>query len=97
MNTVKIFVQKACQKCPQAKQTGADLQQLGWTVFEYDVQTAEGLAEAAFYGIKATPSFIVEDSGENVLGDFRGQVPELTVFNELCSRTVINDRAENFN
>ncbi len=65
--------------------------------FEYDVQTAEGLAEAAFYGVKATPSFIVEDSDENILGDFRGQVPEITVFNKLCSGAVINDRAENFN
>ncbi len=97
MNTVKIFVQKTCQKCPQAKQTGSELQQLGWTVFEYDVQTAEGLAEAAFYGVKATPSFIVEDSDENILGDFRGQVPEIDVFREILSRTEINEPAANFN
>ncbi len=97
MNTVKIFVQKTCQKCPQAKQTGSELKQLGCKVFEYDVQTAEGLAEAAFYGVKATPSFIVEDSGENLLGDFRGQVPEMEVFKELLSGVAENESVKNFN
>lgn len=75
MTTVKIFTKKQCPRCPQAKQLGSELEQDGYRVVYYDVETADGLAEATFFGVQATPTIIVEDEGENVLAEFRGQVP----------------------
>ncbi len=75
MPTVKIFTKKQCPRCPQAKQLGSELEQDGGSVLYYDVETADGLAEATFHSVQATPTIIVEDEGENVLAEFRGQVP----------------------
>ncbi len=75
MSVIKLFVQQQCAKCPQAKELGQALRQEGCTVLEYDVGTTEGLAEATFYGVQATPTFIVEDDQENMIADFRGTLP----------------------
>jgi hypothetical protein len=40
-----------------------------------DLGTIEGLAEAAFYGVMATPTIIVEDGEDNELVAWRGTVP----------------------
>jgi hypothetical protein len=50
----------------------------GWLEDErgdYDLETIEGLAEAAFYGVMATPTIIVEDGEDNELAAWRGSVP----------------------
>ena len=73
--TVKIFTKQECPRCPQAKQLGIEIEQNGHNVLYYDVETSDGLAEATFLGVQATPTIIVEDAGENVVADFRGQVP----------------------
>jgi len=75
MSTVKIFTKQECPRCPQAKQLGADMEQDGHSVLYYDVETADGLAEGTFFSVQATPTIIVEDADENVVADFRGQVP----------------------
>ena len=75
MPTIKIFTKQQCPRCPQAKQLGAELQQEGRSVLYYDVETVDGLAEATFFSVQATPTIIVEDADENMLADFRGQVP----------------------
>jgi thioredoxin-related protein len=43
----------------------------------YDLDTADGLAEASYYGVLSTPTMIIEDDNENMLADFRGTVPSL--------------------
>ena len=75
MAKIKIFVQARCARCPQAKQVGAELAQQGYTVLEYDVGTADGLAEAQLFSVQATPSIIVEADDESVLGEFRAEIP----------------------
>ncbi|MCP4714378.1 MAG: thioredoxin family protein [Deltaproteobacteria bacterium] len=75
MGLIKLFVKQSCAKCPQAKQLGSVLKDEGYNVIEYDVTTVDGLAEASFYSVQATPTFILEDDDENLLGDFRGEVP----------------------
>ena len=75
MGTVKLFVKSNCHRCPQARQLGMSLKEEGYNVMEYDVETAEGLAEASFYSVQATPTIILEDEQENTLADFRGEVP----------------------
>ena len=73
--TVKIFTKNECPRCPQAKQLGSEIEQDGHSVLYYDVETVDGLAEATFFGVQATPTIIVEDDAENEMADFRGQVP----------------------
>jgi len=85
MSIIKLFVQKTCAKCPQAKQVGAALQGEGFQVVEYDVATPEGLAEATFYSIQATPAIIIEDQHENTVADFRGEVPTVEKIKDIIS------------
>ncbi len=87
MGVIKLFVQSTCVKCPQAKQMGTVLQQEGYRVEEYDVETADGLAEASFYSVQATPTFILEDQDENTVADFRGKIPSLDTVKQLLSCT----------
>ena len=75
MGVIKLFVQQKCNKCPQAKEVGNTLKNEGFEVMEYDIQTADGMAEAAFHSIQSTPVIILENSDENVIADFRGEIP----------------------
>jgi protein-disulfide isomerase len=75
MGVIKLFWKDKCPRCPQAKEVSGLLQKEGYTVLDYNVETAEGLAEATFYNVQATPTFIIEDQQENTIADFRGEVP----------------------
>ena len=44
-------------------------------VLDYNVGTADGLAEASFYSVMSLPTVVVEDSLENGVGEWRGDVP----------------------
>jgi thioredoxin-related protein len=83
MGTIKFFVQSRCPRCAQAKQVGDALKKEGFRVLEYDMETADGLAEASFYSVQSTPTFILEDQEENTIADFRGEVPTLQKINKL--------------
>jgi hypothetical protein len=75
MGKIKVFVKEGCFKCPSAKEVGEHLTREGLEVLFYDLDTADGLAEASFYGVLSTPTMIVEDKDERTLADFRGMVP----------------------
>jgi glutaredoxin len=75
MGTVKIFTKRECPKCPAAKDVGDRLKKTGITIVDYDLETTEGLAEAAFHGVMATPTIIVEDGKDNEVAAWRGTVP----------------------
>jgi hypothetical protein len=47
------------------------------SVYHYDLDTIEGLAEASFYSILSTPSLIIEDEEEKEVMSWRGVVPTL--------------------
>ena len=87
MRTVKIFIKAGCSRCPQAKQAGAALKDEGFSVTEFDVGTTDGLAEGAYYSVQATPSFIIEDQNETIIGDFRGEVPTVEILRDMLTGT----------
>lgn len=86
MEKVKVFVKDGCYKCPSAKELGLLLEKEGLNVLYYDLDTADGLAEASYYGVLSTPTMIVEDAQENTLADFRGIVPALKTVKEAFAR-----------
>lgn len=77
MGSIKIFTKTECPKCPAAKEIGGILQQEGLQVNYYDLETPDGLAEAAFYSVLSTPTIIVEDQDERILAGWRGSIPTL--------------------
>lgn len=77
MGSVKIFTRAQCPKCPAAKEVGKKLEREGVSVFQYDLDTADGLAEASFYSILSTPSLVIEDEQEREVVSWRGMVPTL--------------------
>ncbi len=77
MGTIKIFTKAKCPKCPAAKEIGKELKKDGLPVFQYDLDTIEGLAEASYYSILATPALIIEDEAEREVFGWRGTVPTL--------------------
>jgi protein-disulfide isomerase len=85
MRTVKIFIKAGCSRCPQAKQAGAALKDEGFSVTEFDVGTTDGLAEGAYYSVQATPTFIIEDQNETIIGDFRGDVPPVQTLRDMLT------------
>ncbi len=87
MGVIKVFVQQKCSKCPQAKEVGSTLKKEGYSVIEYDIQTADGMAEAAFHSIQSTPTIILEDADENIIGDFRAEMPTTQEVKDLLEGT----------
>jgi glutaredoxin len=77
MGTVKIFYKDGCPMCPMAKRLKDNLQENNVDVHYYNVETADGLAEATFYRVLALPTILVEDEMENGLGEWRGIVPKV--------------------
>lgn len=78
---LKLFTQPNCGKCPAAKELikklkDSKLKDLKFE--EYDVTTVDGMAEASFYSVMATPTILVCDDTGKVLKDFRGEAPSLT-------------------
>ena len=85
MGVIKLFIQQKCHKCPQAKEVGNTLKNEGFEVMEYDIRTADGMSEAAFHSIQTTPAIILEDSDENIIADFRGEIPTPQKVKDLLS------------
>ena len=71
MQHLKVFVKQDCQKCPAAK----DVANRFPDTEIYDVEQAEGLAEAAYYIVQCTPSIIVVDEEGNEVYAWRCSVP----------------------
>ncbi|MDO9555625.1 MAG: thioredoxin family protein [Atribacterota bacterium] len=73
---VKIFWQKNCPHCPEAKNLGRQLEK-EMEVQYFNVDTVDGLAEASYYDIASTPSIVVLDNNENEIKTWRGKTPRL--------------------
>ncbi len=72
---ILVFSKNDCPQCPAAKVLGERLQKKGQVVNQFDVDTADGLAEASFYGVMSTPTIIIIDGDEEQLAVWRGSVP----------------------
>ncbi len=77
MGSIKIFTKAKCPRCPAAKEIGRELREKGIPVLHYDLDTADGLAEASFYSVLSAPSLIIEDEEEREVIGWRGTVPTL--------------------
>lgn len=73
---VKIFVKKDCPKCPPAKKIGEKLKKKNINVEFYDVATIEGLSEAQFFSVMATPTIVISQNGEEIKS-WRGEIPSM--------------------
>ena len=72
---ILVFSKNDCPQCPAAKVLGERLQKKGQVVNQFDVDTADGLAEASFYGVMSTPTIIIIDGDEEQLAVWRGSMP----------------------
>ena len=69
---VKLFVRDDCPRCPAAKKA---VEGIG-SVEVYSVDDADGLAEASFYGVLATPTVLVLDEADREIAAWRGMAPD---------------------
>jgi glutaredoxin len=84
---IQLFTQKDCPKCPPAKETLKELRaEHDVDVCEFDIETVDGMAEAAYYGIMSTPAVVLIDEEENEVISWRGVPPDksriLNILNE---------------
>ncbi len=86
MDSIKIFTKAKCPKCPAVKEIGSELKKEGMPVFNFDLDTIDGLAEASFYSILSTPSIIIEDEEEREVASWRGMVPTLQEVKQYLAR-----------
>jgi len=78
---IKIFWQKNCPNCPEAKNVAKQLEKEAEVQY-FDVDTVDGLAEASYYDIASTPSTVVLDNNENEIKIWRGKTPRLEEIRE---------------
>lgn len=78
---VKLFVKDNCPRCPAAKRVCEGLEPLE----VYNIDEIDGLAEAAFYSVLATPSVVVTDASGSEVASWRGEVPDRTKIESLLA------------
>lgn len=78
---IKIFWQKNCPNCPEAKNVGKQLEK-EIIVRYFDIDTVNGLAEASYYNIASTPSVVIVDNDDNQIKIWRGKTPGIKEIRE---------------
>lgn len=79
--TIKLFVKDDCPRCPAAKRACEGID----GIEVYDVGQIDGLAEASFYGVLATPSVLVLDADGHEVVSWRGAVPDRTLLDRYAT------------
>lgn len=79
--TIKLFVKDDCPRCPAAKKACEGID----GIEVYDVGQVDGLAEASFYGVLATPSVLVLDQSGHEVVSWRGAVPDRTLLDRYAT------------
>ncbi len=79
--TVKLFVKADCPRCPAAKHACEGLDSLEI----FDVGSVEGLAEASYHSVLATPTILVLDNGGAELAAWRGNPPTRTALHAVLA------------
>jgi thiol-disulfide isomerase/thioredoxin len=75
MSSIKLFWKQDCPKCPAAKRIFNNLRSEGFEIIDYNLDTADGLAEGAYHGVLSTPTLLVIDEHDKELLQWRGDVP----------------------
>ena len=78
---VKLFVKDNCPRCPAAKRACEGIDDLQ----VFDIASIDGLAEASFYGVMATPSVLVVDASGNEIAAWRGESPDADALHSLIA------------
>jgi len=79
---LKLFWKENCANCPQAKKFAKEIE--GYLKVEFhNADTPEGLAEATFYDILSTPSFVLVDDTGRELKSWHGKIPSKDEILEL--------------
>lgn len=78
---VKVFIKEDCPRCPAAKRAVTGLA----NVSIYDVDSIDGLAEAAFHGVLSTPSVLVFDSAGHEVAGWRGEAPDPSALHHVLA------------
>ena len=76
MLKMKVFWQKDCPNCPNAKEIGKKLEK-ELEVQYCDVGTVDGLSEACLYQVMSTPSLVVIDEKGEEIESWKGILPEI--------------------
>jgi len=71
---LKLFTQNKCPNCPPAKEFVEKVKNK-IEVEYWDINTPEGLAEAAMFNVMGTPSIALTDDEDNELEVWRGEAP----------------------
>jgi hypothetical protein len=71
---LKVFLKEDCPNCPAAREVA---NQFAFSRL-YNLDKADGLAEAAFHSVLCTPSMVLVDDDENVVQSWRCHVPRPT-------------------
>ena len=79
---LKLFTKPDCVKCPAAKKVVKEVEHKV-TVENHDITTEDGLTEALQYDVMSTPSIIVLNHDNDVVGEWRGEAPSLEVLNSI--------------
>jgi glutaredoxin len=76
---LKVFTQPNCPKCPAAKKLIKELRSNNkeLRIEEFNVSTVDGLAEASFYSVMATPGLVLCDDKDKTTCSWLGEVPSL--------------------
>ena len=77
MKVIKFFWRSNCPKCEIAKEMQQYFSVKGVPVESYNLDTPGGLAEGAFYSVLSVPTAIVVDKSDNLVAEWRGEVPEI--------------------
>ena len=82
---LKFFVKDDCPNCPPAKNLAEEIRKDGKITVEiFDVDEADGLAEAQFYAVLATPSIVLCDDKDEAVEAWRVDVPKKeAVYNKI--------------
>lgn len=79
---MKIFWKEGCPHCPKAKELGKKLENKVKVEY-HNIEDAEGLAEALYYGILSTPSMIALDEKGKTLKEWKAEIPKEEEIKEL--------------
>lgn len=68
---LKVFVKNDCPNCPAAKEVAS---QFPFSKY-FNMDEAEGLAEAAYHSVLCTPSMVLVDDEGSIVQSWRCHVP----------------------
>lgn len=77
---VKFFFKKDCPRCPEIKEV---LAKIDINYESFDVETIDGMAEAAYHDVFSTPSILILSDSNEEVKSWRGEPPSLEELKEV--------------